>query len=147
MVAKGLNRNHIGQVVYVKYLHKKNEESLTAIWITQLVVREDHQHSGVATRMNQRLWTESNPWACGLVLRQPYAVKAHEEATMRKCNKNLSVQHARELIWHIHILFVHAISTACKGTNLAVLSYMCRAISYQSSEMCFSFRKVVFLKP
>ena len=87
------------------------------------MVREDHRNNGVATGMIQKLWIESNPWACGLVSCHPYAVKALEAATRKKCNKDLSAKHASELIQCSYVPYVQNCGIEFTTTTCAIQTH------------------------
>ena len=119
-MAQDSNQNHIAQAVYVKFQCRDGKQVL---WITQLVVREDHRNKGVATRLLQSLWTKNDLWACGLVSCHPYAVKSLEAATSKKCNKDLSIQYANEFIQCSHIPYVQNCETKFSLTKCAIQTH------------------------
>lgn len=55
-------------------------------WVTQLVVHSDHQRNGVATRLLRSAWGFSDDYAWGLASANPFAIRALEAATLRRCN-------------------------------------------------------------
>lgn len=55
-------------------------------WVTQLVVHEEHRRGGVAKNLLFCLWSFSDHFAWGLVSANPFAVRALEKATRRRCN-------------------------------------------------------------
>ena len=67
-------------------------------WITQLVVHADWRRRGIAKRLCRIAWGTRKYFAYGLVSSHPYAVRALEGATVRRCDRNLAAQHAQELI-------------------------------------------------
>jgi hypothetical protein len=79
-IAKSLKINHIGQVIYFKYLYKENQEVL---WIKQLVVHKEHCNKGVATCTIWKLWTKSNAW----VSCHAYVANAHKDLSMKHVDK------------------------------------------------------------
>jgi len=65
-------------------------------WVTQLVVHADFRHFGIAKSLLHSIWGFSDDYAWGLVSANPYAVRALEKATRRRCDpvaiqKNLGV--------------------------------------------------------
>jgi 2-polyprenyl-3-methyl-5-hydroxy-6-metoxy-1,4-benzoquinol methylase len=54
-------------------------------WVTQLVVEETHRQANVAKRLLFTAWEFSDHFAWGLVTANPYAVRALEKATRRRC--------------------------------------------------------------
>lgn len=55
-------------------------------WVTQLVVHEEHRRSDVGKTMLFTLWQFTNHFAWGLVSANPFAVRALEKATRRRCS-------------------------------------------------------------
>lgn len=55
-------------------------------WVTQLVVHTDHRARGVASALLFTFWGFSNHAAWGLVTSNPYAVRALERITRRRCD-------------------------------------------------------------
>lgn len=56
------------------------------VWVTQLVVDERYRHQGVAKRLLFAIWGISSHYAWGIVTSNPYAVRALERATRRRCS-------------------------------------------------------------
>lgn len=81
-------------VVVTKDLGKK--KYLT--WITQLVVHEAHQNKGVGKSLLFSIWGFSRNFSWGLLTANPYAVRALEKATRRRCDPNFINQHKKEII-------------------------------------------------
>jgi 2-polyprenyl-3-methyl-5-hydroxy-6-metoxy-1,4-benzoquinol methylase len=54
-------------------------------WVTQLVVHERYRHSGVGKTLLFSIWGFSNHFAWGLTTANPYAIRALEKATRRRC--------------------------------------------------------------
>jgi hypothetical protein len=69
----------------------------SGIWVTQLVVSEAHRQLGIAETMLRKIWGDANQFAWGLVTANPYAVRALEKATQRRCNPSIIQQHAPAL--------------------------------------------------
>jgi 2-polyprenyl-3-methyl-5-hydroxy-6-metoxy-1,4-benzoquinol methylase/GNAT superfamily N-acetyltransferase len=67
-------------------------------WVTQLVVHEDHRRRDVGKRLLYSIWEFSDHFAWGLVTANPYAVRALEKATRRRCDpRRISRNHKRLL--------------------------------------------------
>lgn len=66
----------------------------TVAWITQLVVHKEHRHMDVGKRLLFSAWTFSDYFAWGLLSANPYAVRALEKATRRRCQPSLIAQHS-----------------------------------------------------
>jgi SAM-dependent methyltransferase/GNAT superfamily N-acetyltransferase len=67
-------------------------------WITQLVVHSSYRNQGVATYLLMNLWSFSNHYAWGLLTPSPYAVRALEKATRRRCDPNIIKMEADKLL-------------------------------------------------
>jgi len=55
-------------------------------WVTQFVVHGNHQNQLVGSRLLNSIWGFSNHFAWGLASANPYAVRALEKATRRRCD-------------------------------------------------------------
>ena len=66
-------------------------------WVTQLVVHRAHRECGVARRLLFPLWGFSDHFAWGLVTSNPYAVRALERQTHRRCDPAMTRRYAGEL--------------------------------------------------
>lgn len=67
-------------------------------WVTQLVVHADHRKRDVGKRLLYSIWEFSDHFAWGLVTANPYAVRALEKATRRRCDPQRIVRHQDRLI-------------------------------------------------
>lgn len=74
------------------------EKPLLVTWITQLVVHEAFRRRGVAKELLMHFWTLSDNYAWGLVSANPYAVRALEKATRRRCDPKVINLHLKELM-------------------------------------------------
>ncbi|WP_254509563.1 GNAT family N-acetyltransferase [Anatilimnocola floriformis] len=54
-------------------------------WVTQLVVHSEHRHAGIGKTLLFCIWGFSDHYAWGLTSANPYAVRALERATRRRC--------------------------------------------------------------
>lgn len=54
-------------------------------WVTQLVVHEDHRKRNVGKSLLFAIWTFTDHFAWGLLTANPYAIRALEKATRRRC--------------------------------------------------------------
>lgn len=55
-------------------------------WVTQFVIHEDHRKIGVGKALLFSIWGFSDHFTWGLVTANPYAVRALEKATRRRCD-------------------------------------------------------------
>jgi 2-polyprenyl-3-methyl-5-hydroxy-6-metoxy-1,4-benzoquinol methylase/GNAT superfamily N-acetyltransferase len=67
-------------------------------WVTQLVVHADHRHRDVGKRLLYSIWEFSDHFAWGLVTANPYAVRALEKATRRRCSPQGIARHCSVLL-------------------------------------------------
>jgi 2-polyprenyl-3-methyl-5-hydroxy-6-metoxy-1,4-benzoquinol methylase len=67
-------------------------------WVTQLVVDEHHRQENVAKRLLFTIWQFSNHFAWGLITANPFAVRALEKATRRRCIPTRIRQHRDMLL-------------------------------------------------
>lgn len=66
---------------------KKKEKGWGIIsWVTQLVVHENFRNQGVGKRLLFSIWTFSDHYAWGVLSSSPYAIRALEKATHRRCD-------------------------------------------------------------
>ena len=66
-------------------------------WITQLVVHEEHRRQDVGKTLLFSIWGFSNHYAWGLITANPYAVRALEKATRRRCLPERIAKNKRKL--------------------------------------------------
>lgn len=69
----------------------------TISWVTQLVIHEDHRHLDVGKTLLFSIWGFSNHFAWGLVTANPYAIRALEKATRRRCVPDRIAKNKRKL--------------------------------------------------
>lgn len=67
-----------------------NERAIS--WVTQLVVHTDYQRNGIATKLLKSAWRLSDDFAWGLASANPFAIRALEAATLRRCNPEIIAQ-------------------------------------------------------
>lgn len=66
-------------------------------WVTQLVVHTDYQNRKVGTRLINAIWAFSDDFAWGLVSANPFAIRALEKATRRRCDPELIARRSADL--------------------------------------------------
>ncbi|MDR2171350.1 MAG: GNAT family N-acetyltransferase [Planctomycetaceae bacterium] len=69
-----------------------------ASWVTQLVVHTNYRNQDVAKNILYSIWGFSDDFAWGLVSSNPYAVRALEKATRRRCNPSIIKKHVKKLL-------------------------------------------------
>jgi len=72
-------------VGYAIVLRGKSGSNENVIWVTQFVIHENHRNMGVGKYLLFRIWGFSSFFAWGLLTANPYAVRALEKATRRRC--------------------------------------------------------------
>ncbi len=65
---------------------KNKYESKKLCWVIQFVVHEAHRNKKIGKILLHTLWGESNYDAWGIVTANPYAIRALEKATHRRCS-------------------------------------------------------------
>jgi hypothetical protein len=66
-------------------------------WITQLVMHEAHRHLDIAKMLLFSIWGFSDHFAWGLITANPYAIRALEKATRRRCSPERIARNKRKL--------------------------------------------------
>jgi 2-polyprenyl-3-methyl-5-hydroxy-6-metoxy-1,4-benzoquinol methylase/GNAT superfamily N-acetyltransferase len=66
-------------------------------WVTQFVVHRDHRNRGIGKRMLFAGWAMSDHAAWGITTSNPYAVRALEKATRRRCDPHRIRRNRRRL--------------------------------------------------
>lgn len=66
-------------------------------WVTQLVVHEDHRRKDVGKSLLFAIWTFTDHFAWGLLTANPYAIRALEKATRRRCQPARIAKNHRKL--------------------------------------------------
>lgn len=85
-------------------------------WVTQLVVHEAYRQRGVGKTLLFSIWGMSNHFAWGLVTASPYAVRALEKATRRRCRP----AHIRGNARRLHLLGCEHVGYVNEHTRVAV---------------------------
>lgn len=67
-------------------------------WVTQLVVHEKFRRRNVAKTMLYSIWGDSHNFAWGLVSSNPFAVRALEKMTRRRCDPLVISKHLSDLM-------------------------------------------------
>jgi 2-polyprenyl-3-methyl-5-hydroxy-6-metoxy-1,4-benzoquinol methylase/GNAT superfamily N-acetyltransferase len=89
------NGKLIGYAIALKGLSGSNEK---VIWVTQFVIHKDYRNTGIGKRLLFSIWGLSDFFAWGLVTANPYAVRALEKATRRRCEPNRVKKNLLQLI-------------------------------------------------
>jgi 2-polyprenyl-3-methyl-5-hydroxy-6-metoxy-1,4-benzoquinol methylase/GNAT superfamily N-acetyltransferase len=75
-----------GQMVgYAIAVHAKLPGHGNISWVTQLVVQEEHRNRDVGKTLLFTVWRFSDYFAWGILSANPYAIRALEKATRRRC--------------------------------------------------------------
>lgn len=67
-------------------------------WVTRLVVHREYRNMGYAKRLLSGVWAFSDHYAWGLTTPNPYAVRALEKATRRRCDPEVIGKEAPVLL-------------------------------------------------
>jgi len=83
-------------VGYAIVLRGKSFSKEKVIWVTQFVIHEEYRNIGIGKYLLFNIWGFSSYFAWGLLTANPYAIRALEKATHRRCDpkriKRSSVQ-------------------------------------------------------
>ncbi len=74
-------------------------------WVTQLVVHADHRKKDVGKSLLFAIWTFTDHFAWGLLTANPYAIRALEKATRRRCEPRRIFKNRRKLT-HVALRYV-----------------------------------------
>jgi len=74
---------------YVLICRKKIKDFGVLSWVTQLVVHENYRKIGVAKRLLTQAWSQTNDGAWGILSVNPYAIRALEASTKRRCQPSI----------------------------------------------------------
>jgi GNAT superfamily N-acetyltransferase len=85
-------------IAYAALVHTRLNGKGVVTWVTQFVVHEAYRHRGIGTTLLFTIWGFSDHWAWGLVSANPYAVRALEKATRRRCSVGLICDRMPELV-------------------------------------------------
>jgi len=66
-------------------------------WVTQLVVHEDHRRQDVGKTLLFSIWRFTDHFAWGILTASPFAVRALEKATRRRCEPGWIQRYATQL--------------------------------------------------
>ncbi len=66
-------------------------------WVTQLVVHEHYRHLGIGKNLLFAIWGLSDHFAWGILSSSPYAIRALEKATRRRCIPKKILANERKL--------------------------------------------------
>ncbi len=91
-----------GEIIgYAIAVQKPNSQGEIISWVTQFVVHKDFRNKGIGKKLLFSIWCFSNHFAWGIVTSNPYAVRALEKTSNRRCMPVLIKQHADEIISEI----------------------------------------------
>lgn len=87
-----------GQVIgYAIAVQVKVKDYGVISWVTQLVIHETHRRVDVGKTLLFSIWGFSDHFAWGLITANPYAVRALEKATRRRCSPERIGKNRRKL--------------------------------------------------
>ena len=88
-----------GQMIgYAIAIHVPLHGHGNVAWVTQLVVHQAHRQADVGKRLLFTIWGFSDYFAWGLLSANPYAVRALEKATRRRCKPAMIARYAKALL-------------------------------------------------
>jgi 2-polyprenyl-3-methyl-5-hydroxy-6-metoxy-1,4-benzoquinol methylase len=83
---------------YAIAIHTQLPEHGNVAWVTQLVVHKEHRQVDVGKTLLFAIWKFSDHFAWGLLSANPYAIRALEKATRRRCDPKLIAKCASALL-------------------------------------------------
>jgi GNAT superfamily N-acetyltransferase len=87
-----------GQVIgYAIAVQVKVKDYGVISWVTQLVIHEAHRRRDVGKTLLFSIWGFSDHFAWGLITANPYAIRALEKATRRRCSPERMGRNHRKL--------------------------------------------------
>jgi 2-polyprenyl-3-methyl-5-hydroxy-6-metoxy-1,4-benzoquinol methylase len=85
-------------VGYAIALHTELSGCGKVAWVTQFVVHKEHRNADVGRRILFTFWKFTDYFAWGLLSANPYAIRALEKATRRRCQPVFIAKRASELM-------------------------------------------------
>lgn len=82
-LARNEENKIIGYAIAFNAKEKNAKKNIS--WVSQLVVHKDYRNSDVAKNLLYSIWGESKNYAWGIISANPYAIRALEKATRRRC--------------------------------------------------------------
>ena len=90
---------HRGEMVaYAITVRTKVKDFGDVAWVTQLVVHSDFRKQGIARKLLSTAWGFTDFQCWGLLSANPYAVRALERATRRRCDAGRIAKNAKRLL-------------------------------------------------
>lgn len=86
----------IGYAITAKGTTNNIEEKI--IWVTQFVVHTDFRNMGIGKELLFYIWGVSSYFSWGLLTANPYAIRALEKATHRRCDPAIIKDHSNKLL-------------------------------------------------
>lgn len=93
-----LARNDKNLVGYAIAIRLKIPQYGVISWVTQLVVHEEFRKRNIAKNLLFSIWGLSDHFAWGIVSANPYAIRALEKATRRRCDPQRIKRNIRKII-------------------------------------------------
>lgn len=93
-------------------------------WVTQLVVASQYRKIRIATELLFSAWSFSGAYAWGLATANPYAVRALETTTRRRCRRAEVLARGPEMCKHLHSIADYipaALATDEQGDPLPIV--------------------------
>lgn len=95
-IAIAENKDEI--IGYAIAIQKPIDTDRIVSWVTQFVVHKEFRNKGVGKTLLFSIWSFSNHFAWGIVTANPYAIRALEKTSNRRCQPVLINLHSDELI-------------------------------------------------
>ena len=92
------NKNNNELVGYAIALKGETGSKESVIWVTQFVIHKDYRNQGIGKSLLFRVWGFSSFFAWGLLTSNPYAIRALEKMTRRRCEPLCIKKNAQQLL-------------------------------------------------
>lgn len=87
-----------GQLIgYAIAIQDKLNDGGLISWVTQLVVHEGYRKQGIGKTLLFSIWQLSDRFAWGVVTSSPYAIRALEKATRRRCDPKRIIKNWKKM--------------------------------------------------
>ncbi|MBF0310525.1 MAG: GNAT family N-acetyltransferase [Magnetococcales bacterium] len=108
---------------YAISIQAKTAKGKIISWVTQLVVHSDHRQKGVGKELLFSAWCFSDHFAWGLLSSNPYAVRALEKATRRRCDP-ARIHKNRKMLFNFglqHVWYIKPDTCWTTGENASII--------------------------
>jgi 2-polyprenyl-3-methyl-5-hydroxy-6-metoxy-1,4-benzoquinol methylase len=111
----------IGYAIALKGISGSNEK---IIWVTQFVIHTKYRNIGIGKRLLFSIWGFSSFFAWGLVTANPFAVRALEKATRRRCEPVRIRKNSQQLLnfGKSHVNYINNETEKCVSDSMSKIN-------------------------